>query len=207
MTTLRDPLTIRGVTLPNRLWFPPVARDLARPDGTVTDENVAAYREVAAGGVGTVVVEHCFITPGGRYSARQIGIDRDDCVSGLARIAAAIRSAAAVPVAQISFAGARTSAGGRVGPSALHLSANYEAAEEMTPAEIESLPGLFEAAVRRARAAGFAGAEIHGAHGFLLSAFFSPLANRRSDGYGGDLHARSRLPVVQEPKTTRGVGC
>lgn len=195
MPTLRDPLPVRSVVLPNRLWFPPIARDLALGDGTVTDENVAWYAKVAGGGVGTVVVEHCFVHPDGRFSARQIGIDRDGCVDGLARIASAIRGCGAVAIAQVSFAGARTTAGRKAGPSAVALPGETERAQELGPDEIARIPGLFESAVRRAREAGFSGVEIHGAHGFLLSEFFSPLCNLRTDGYGGSAHNRARLAI------------
>jgi 2,4-dienoyl-CoA reductase-like NADH-dependent reductase (Old Yellow Enzyme family) len=195
MSKITDPLAIRSVSLPNRLWFPPVARDLATADGLVTDDNVAAYRAIASGGVGTVVVEHSFVHPGGRYSAKQTAVDRDECVPGLARLAATIRSCGAVPILQLAFAGARTIAGRRVGPSAGPLPGETDAAVELSAAEIARVPGLFADAARRAREAGFAGAEVHAAHGFLLSEFLSPLANRRADGYGGDLRARARLAL------------
>ena len=195
MATLNDLLRVRSVTLPNRIWFPPVARDLAGKDGSVTDANVEAYGKVAAGGVGTMVVEHSFVRPDGRFSERQIGVDRDACVPGLARIAAVIRSGGAVPILQVSFAGARTLAGRRVGPSAVPIPGETELPEAMPAAEIPEIVEAFEKAVRRAREAGFSGAEIHGAHGFLLSEFFSPLMNRRADGYGGTPRARARLAL------------
>ncbi|MBI5538231.1 MAG: NADH:flavin oxidoreductase [Deltaproteobacteria bacterium] len=195
MASLRDPLPVRSITLPNRLWFPPVARDLATADGAVTDDNVEAYRKIAAGGVGTVVVEHCFVHPDGRFSAKQIGIDRDEAIAGLARIADVIRSCNAVPIAQISFAGPRTSTGRKLGPSPVPLPGESTPAEPMTEEYIGRMPSLFEAATRRALAAGFAGVEIHGAHGFLLSSFFSPLTNHRTDAYGGALQARGRLAL------------
>jgi 2,4-dienoyl-CoA reductase-like NADH-dependent reductase (Old Yellow Enzyme family) len=195
MPSLRDPLTIRSVALPNRLWFPPVARDLAEPDGTVTSDNVKAYRELAAGGVGTVVVEHCFVHPEGRYSARQLGVDRDTCVPGLTALAEAIRAGGAVPILQASFAGARTQCGRRLGPSAVVMPGQDQPAEALTDEQLRGIPALFEAAVRRAREAGFSGVELHGAHGFLLSAFLSPLVNHRSDRWGGSLQGRARLAL------------
>jgi 2,4-dienoyl-CoA reductase-like NADH-dependent reductase (Old Yellow Enzyme family) len=192
---LRDPLPIRSVVLPNRLWFPPVARDLAREDGMVTDANVEGYRRVAAGGVGTVVVEHCFVRADGRYADNQIGANQDRCVPGLSRIAAAIRAGGAVPIVQLSFAGARTVAGRRVGPSPVPFPGGSVVPEELPASEIPTIIAAFENAVRRARDAGFAGAEIHGAHGFLLSSFFSPLTNRRADGYGAGPEGRARLAI------------
>ena len=205
MPTLRDPLAIRSVTLPNRIWFPPVARDLAAADGAVTPENVQAYRTIAAGGVGTVVVEHCFVHPDGRFSAKQIGIDRDDCVAGLSSIAQAIRQAGAVPIIQVSFAGARTICGKRIGPSAGVMPGEKEPAEELSREAIETVPTLFASAVRRAREAGFSGVELHAAHGFLLSAFLSPLANRRTDRWGGPLESRARL-VLEVVRAARPYG-
>jgi 2,4-dienoyl-CoA reductase-like NADH-dependent reductase (Old Yellow Enzyme family) len=195
LPTLRDPLPIRSVVLPNRLWFPPVARDLAREDGMVTDANVEGYRRVAGGGVGTVVVEHCFVRADGRYADNQIGANQDGCVPGLSRIAAAIRAEGAVPIVQLSFAGARTVAGRRVGPSPVPFPGGSVVPEELPASEIPGIIAAFENAVRRTRDAGFAGAEIHGAHGFLLSSFFSPLTNRRTDGYGATPEGRARLAI------------
>ena len=208
MPALTEPLQIRDVTLRNRLWFPPVARDQATPDGLATDAHVEAYDALARGGVGTVVVEHSFVLADGRYSARQLGVDRDETIPGLARIAAAIRTGGATPILQISFAGARTSVGRRVGPSAIPLPGEDEAPEELPAAEIPSVVEAFGRAATRARRAGFAGAEIHSAHGFLLSEFLSPLANRRTDGYGGHLRARTRLAleVVEACRTSAAAG-
>ncbi|UCF68816.1 MAG: NADH:flavin oxidoreductase [Acidobacteriota bacterium] len=195
MSRLRDPLVIGDVRLPNRIWFPPVARDLAETDGSVTDENVEAYRRVASGGVGTVVVEHCFVDPDGRFSPRQIGVDRDACVPGLKRLARVIRDNGAVPLLQVSHAGSKTLCARRLAPSATMLPGDTDPPEELRADEIPQIVSSFAHAVGRAREAGFSGVEIHGAHGFLLSEFFSPLTNHRVDGYGGGLRERARLAL------------
>jgi len=106
-----------------------------------------------------------------------------------------VRAGGAVPILQVSHAGARTESGRKVGPSAVPLPGEPEPPEELSSSEIPRIISLFEAAVRRGSEAGFSGAEIHGAHGFLLSEFLSPLCNLRSDRYGGDLRGRARLAL------------
>jgi NADPH2 dehydrogenase len=174
-----------------------MANGFADETGQVTDRLVEHYRVRAAGGPGMIVVEHSYVEPGGRVDVHQLGICRDSHIPGLTRVAQAIREGGALAVIQITHGAARCprAATGRqpAGPSDVRVPGDAEDPRPFTLNEIAALPGLFAAAARRARAAGFDGVEVHGAHGYLLNEFTSPYTNRRADGYGGDLTNRLRL--------------
>ena len=197
MADLSTPLPIGGLTMRNRIVMPPMANNLADEKGRVTDRLVEHYRVRAAGGPGMIVVEHSYVEPGGRIDVHQLGICRDTHIEGLTRIARAVHDGGALAVIQITHGAARcpSAATGRqpVGPSDVRVPGDPEDPRPFTPDEIAALPGLFAAAARRARAAGFDGVEVHGAHGYLLNEFTSPFTNHRTDRYGGDLVNRLRL--------------
>ena len=213
MPGLLSPLTFAGLTLRNRIVMPPLASGRALPDGRVTDRNVAYYREPAAAGCGMVVVEHAFADPRGRHGPGQLGSHEDAMVEGLARLAEAIREGGAVSCLQVAHSGSLATAdvpGCRpVGPSAVpHPRGNGEVPEALDGAGIAAVIEAFAAAAARTKRAGFDAVEVHAAHGFLLSQFLSPLTNRRTDGYGGDLSGRSRLhrEVVARVRAEVGPG-
>ncbi len=197
MTDLASPLTIAGVTLRNRIIMPPMANNKADDDGHVTDTLVEHYLRHAAGGPGMIVVEHSYITLAGRVHAHQLGIWSDDHVSGLARLAEAIHAGEAAAVIQITHAGSRSPQEAigttAVSPSGIAVPGDKEEPRIMSSEEIEAIPALFAAAAARARAAGFDGVEVHGAHGYLLDQFMSPYTNHRDDDHGGSLEGRLRL--------------
>jgi len=199
MPTLFSPLSFAGLTLRNRIAMPPMWSGKGTADGFVTPAIIDYHRVRAAAGTALVIVEHSFVHPQGRHSSTQIGAHDDACLDGLSRLASAIRAEGAVACLQISHAGARASS--RVtglpvvapSPVATTREASPDAPVELTRAQIDEIVEAFAAAAARARAAGFDAVEIHAAHGFLLSQFLSPLANRRSDEYGGDHERRSRI--------------
>jgi NADPH2 dehydrogenase len=162
-----------------------------------------------------VIVEHAFIHPRGRHTSTQIGVHTDATVDGLSRLAGAIRREGATACLQVSHAGSRASArvlGVRpLAPSPIRHP--YEP-EGDTPEAIsaEMLPDIVRAfgdAADRARSAGFQAVEVHGAHGFLLSQFLSPLTNQRKDDYGGPVENRCRLhlAVMNEVVARVGADC
>lgn len=165
---MSEPITVGGVTWPNRVVFLPCTTNYATPEGLVTDRQVAYYAARAAGGVGTVTVEGAYPSPEGRGGSNQLAADRDEVVPGLARIAAAVRAHGAVPILQLLHCG------GVASPATLDAR------------DIARTVAAYGAAARRAQAAGFLGVELHAAHGYLPGQFLSPLANRRADGYGAD---------------------
>jgi NADPH2 dehydrogenase len=206
---LLDPLTVGGLSLKNRIVMPPMANDLATTKGEVTQPLIAHYTRRAAG-VGLVVVEHSYIAKDGKRSSRQLGIYDDALIKGLADLAQSIHAKGTPVCIQITHAGRR---GNRsicgsqpVAPSAMSASDSDEVPRELEKQEIQSLVRLFGEAARRAHKAGFEGVEVHGAHGYLLNQFTSPLSNRRTDEYGGSFENRIRFPleVVEEARKALG---
>ena len=217
MSHLFSTLIVKGITIPNRIVFPPMANNMAGEDGAVSDAHVEHYARRARGGAGLVVVEHSYIRLDGRINRRQLGIHHDDLVPGLKRVVDAVKRFGTVVGIQITHAGARTQraiAGGQpVAPSdgvfpAVAKTAGRapDIARALTGEEMDQLVLDYVAAARRAVQAGFDFVEVHGAHGFLLSQFLSPLANRRQDEYGGVLANRLRFPVQVVEAVRREMG-
>lgn len=218
MTTLFDPIQIRGVEIPNRVWMSPMCTYTADPQsgeaGKPNDFHYAHYTARAAGGLGLVMVEATGITPEGRISPYDLGIWEDGQIAGFARIVQGIRDGGAVPGIQLAHAG-RKASGHR--PWARLGSADTESPEgeedyswlpvspsatafpgssvphELTRTEIAEVVQAFAEATKRAEAAGFDVIEIHAAHGYLLHSFLSPIANERTDEYGGSPENRARI--------------
>lgn len=205
---LFSPLTLRGVTLRNRIAVSPMCQYSAR-EGQATDWHLVHLGARAAGGAGLVLTEACAVAPQGRISPADLGVWDDAQVAGLARLTEIIRSQGAVPGIQLAHAGRKASTavpwegGGPlapaqggwevVGPTDEPFDAGHPTPHALTAGEIGRIVGAFAAAARRARLAGFEVVEIHAAHGYLLHSFLSPLTNRRSDGWGGDEAGRTRL--------------
>ncbi|MEM0454071.1 MAG: NADH:flavin oxidoreductase [Sulfolobales archaeon] len=202
---LCDELFVRGMRLRNRLVLPPMASELSGPNGEVTNKLLAHY-EVRAGCVGLLIVEHSYISPEGKNSPNQLGIWCDDLITGLSKLAAVIKENDAVAIIQLNHAGGRANplvCGCKsIAPSSVLVPNGYEIPREMSKDDIERVLKAFKEAARRAVNAGFNGIEIHGAHGFLLNQFLSPITNKRSDEFGGSLEGRMRFPlmVVEEVK-------
>ncbi|MGE5361102.1 MAG: NADH:flavin oxidoreductase [Bacteroidales bacterium] len=199
MTTLLSPLPLAGLTLRNRIVMPPMFSGFATPRGEVTERIVEYHRVRAEAGTALIIVEHTYVHPWGRISDTQMGAHTDEMVSGLARLAEAIKREGAVACLQLAHAGGstRNDVIGRapLGPSSLRHPYEKEAdpAEAATIEEIRETVGAFGAAAERAKRAGFDAVEIHSAHGYLLSQFLSPLTNHRDDEYGGNDENRRRL--------------
>jgi len=192
MTGLLDPLEVKGLTLRNRIVMPPMQTGLATTEGIVTDSLVEHYVQRSKA-LGLLIVEHSYVSPEGKLSQRQLGICDDSLVSGLRKLSASIHATGTPVVMQINHAGRNASkevTGMQpVGPSPVGN------ARELRVEEIEALSQAYAMAAERAIRAGFDGVEVHGAHGFLLNQFFSPLTNGRRDKYGGSLENRIRFPL------------
>jgi 2,4-dienoyl-CoA reductase-like NADH-dependent reductase (Old Yellow Enzyme family) len=206
---LFEPLTLRGTTFRNRAWVSPMCQYSSR-DGHPTDWHLVHLGALAQGGAGLVMTEATAVVPEGRISPQDAGIWNDEQAADYERIVDFVRSQGAVPGIQLAHAGRKASTrapwlgrgyiepaeGGweTVGASPIGY-ADWPAPRELTADELIALPGQWALAARRALEAGYEVAEIHGAHGYLLHQFLSPLTNRRTDGWGGDLNGRSRLLV------------
>jgi 2,4-dienoyl-CoA reductase-like NADH-dependent reductase (Old Yellow Enzyme family) len=209
MPHLFDPLPIRSVTFPNRVFVSPMC-EYSSTDGFATDWHFVHLGSRAVGGAGLVFTEATAVTPEGRISPEDLGIWKDDHVEMLARITRFMHEQGSVAGMQLAHAGRKASTyrpwsgtgmvseadGGwtRVlAPTAVAFADNYPPPQAMSIEDIAETTRAFAAAAGRARAAGFRVIEIHAAHGYLLHEFLSPLSNQRLDQYGGSFENRTRL--------------
>jgi 2,4-dienoyl-CoA reductase-like NADH-dependent reductase (Old Yellow Enzyme family) len=207
---LFTPLTLRSVTLRNRLAMSPMCQYSAATDGRANDWHLVHYATRAVGGVGLVCLEATAVEARGRISPADLGLWEDGQVEPLARVARAVAEAGAIPCVQLAHAGRKGSvapphqqggaplapeAGGwkTVSASALPFADGHPVPDPLDTAAIAGVVRSFVAAARRARAAGFQAIELHAAHGYLLHQFLSPLSNRREDAYGGGFAGRTRI--------------
>jgi 2,4-dienoyl-CoA reductase-like NADH-dependent reductase (Old Yellow Enzyme family) len=212
---LFTPLTLRGLTLPNRLVVAPMCQ-YSVTDGLVGDYHLVHLGRFALGGFGLVLVEATGVTPEGRISHGDVGIWSDEHVPGLARIADFLHASGASAGIQLAHAGAKASSlrpwegsgpvtaentrpgeepWPTVSASAVPAAPGWPTPHALTGPELADVREAFVAATRRSLAAGFDVVEVHAAHGYLLNQFLSPLTNQRDDEYGGSLEARMRFPL------------
>ncbi|MDR7185402.1 MULTISPECIES: NADH:flavin oxidoreductase/NADH oxidase [Microbacterium] len=208
MSRLFTPLTLRDVTVRNRLWVSPMCQYSA-VDGVPQEWHHTHLAQFASGGAGLVMAEATAVSPEGRISPEDTGLWNDAQQDAWAPIVAAIRSRGAVAGVQLAHAGRKASTwspfSGRrgsvargeggwttVAPSAVAFD-GYAEPVALDLSGIDRIVADFAAAARRALAAGFQVLELHGAHGYLLHQFLSPLSNLRDDEYGGSLENRARL--------------
>ena len=207
MANLLDPLKIKGLELKNRIVMPPMAMDKGTSEGEVTDWIINHYLKRVTG-IGLVIVEHSYVHPLGKHSPRQMGIYDDKLIPGLTRLAKAIKGRGPAVAIQITHSGARISSAIEMQPIAPSASPFFakESPRTLKIEEIESLIWSFGEAAARAKKAGFDAVEVHGAHGFLLNEFHSPLTNKRSDKYGGGLENRIRFTLAVVSKVKEKIG-
>ncbi len=210
MSHLFAPLTLRKITLRNRVGVSPMCQ-YSSHDGFATDWHLVHLGSFAVGGAGLVMTEAAAVLPEGRISPQDLGIWDDAHVPMLARINAFLSAEGAVPGVQLAHAGRKASTyrpwGGGHGtvqpadggwtnvmaPSAVAFSDTYPMPRALTLEGIADVVKAFRDAAVRALAAGFHVIELHAAHGYLLHEFLSPLSNIRTDAYGGSLENRARL--------------
>lgn len=192
---LFEPLTIRGVSFRNRVAMSPMCMHSATADGFASDFHVVHYGSRALGGAGLVMLETAAVLPNGVLGPGDIGIWSDGHIDGLRRIAHAIQQFGARAGVQIGHAGRQVDAPHlpAVAPSAVPWGPDSRIPEALTLAGIDEVVEAFRDAARRATSAGFDVVEVHTAHGYLLNQFLSPLANQRTDEYGGTHENRYRI--------------
>lgn len=208
---LFSPLSLRSVTLPNRVGVAPMCQYSAE-EGLANDWHLVHLGARATGGAGLVMTEAVAVSPEGRISPQDLGLWDDGQVHPLARIASFITGQGSVPAIQLAHAGRKAStkrpwdgggaaspaAGGWspvLAPSAVPFDDGWQVPLALDEAGLARIVDDFVVATRRAAAAGFRVAEIHAAHGYLLHQFLSPISNRRSDDWGGTLQNRMRVPL------------
>ncbi|MBY5400974.1 NADH:flavin oxidoreductase/NADH oxidase [Rhizobium leguminosarum] len=215
MSSLFQPLTIRQVSLKNRLALSPMCQYEAI-DGFVTPYHLVHYGKFALGGFGLIMIEATAVSPEGRITHGDVGLWDDRQVSGLAEIAAFVKKQGATPGIQIAHAGPKAAmqrpyyGDGPLTPddhargdhpwpivsaSTVPVDTGWLVPAELDLKGIQKVKDDFDAAARRALKSGFEVLELHAAHGYLLNSFLSPLTNERTDEYGGTLEGRMRLPL------------
>lgn len=190
-----------GTEIKNRLFMAPMTTCSGYYDGSVSSELIEYYR-ARSGSIGTIIVECCFVDDLGLAFPGALGIDNDDKIAGLAKIAEAIKSKGSKALLQIYHGGRMVDPkliGGRtpVGPSAVAAPRDGAATPvALTTEEVYGMVGKFGDAVRRAIQAGFDGVEIHGANTYLIQQFYSPNSNQRDDEWGGSRDNRAKFPLA-----------
>ena len=201
---LFSPAKIGTLTLKNRILKAPQSSGMSNMDGTVSERLVRYYRDQAAGGAGCIVVEYAYVDDIGAKSAHcHLGISSNEHIPGLAWLAENIREMGAAPAIQIEHCGRQKFLGTQpiCAPSALPWPKLWDqygvqaVPHVLTIEEIQDIVHAFGDSSLRAKKAGFELVEIHGAHGYLLTNFFSPHTNHRTDLYGGSLENRMRIYV------------
>ena len=203
MVNLLDPLKVKGLTLKNRIVMPPMNTEYATAEGGVANKLIEHYSQRAKD-LGLQIIEHSYVSLDGKLSKRQLGAYDDSMVPGLKKLSSTIHTKGTPVIMQINHAGGRCTEE-ILGTKPVAPSHSGEA-RELRIDEIEALAEAFAAAAERAIRAGFDGVEVHGAHGFLLNQFFSPLTNKRTDKYGGSLENRVRFPLEVVEKVKEKVG-
>jgi len=212
MSHLLQPLTEGRLHLKNRLVMPPMATSRALADGGMSDALLDYYDEKSRGGaIGLVITEHCYITRQGMNRVGQPSVADDGTIEGWRRLVAILHGNGSKTAMQINHAGAASSAAATglevVGPSNVPSPTGPgETPRELTDDEIATVVEQFAAAAHRVKEAGFDGVEIHGAHGYLLNQFLSPLTNKRTDRYGGDVFGRIHLHLEVIAAVRQAVG-
>ncbi|MEV7194136.1 NADH:flavin oxidoreductase/NADH oxidase [Streptomyces sp. NPDC093510] len=215
MSALFEPYTLRSLTIPNRVWMPPMCQYSAAPTGAEAgaprDWHFAHYAARATGGTGLIIVEATAVSAEGRISPYDLGIWNDTQAEAFRRVTDFLKSQGTVPAIQLAHAGRKASTdrpwkGGApvgpdrygwqpVAPSPVAFDERHPVPAELTVEEIREIVAQFADAARRSLDAGFEIAELHGAHGYLIGEFLSPHSNKRTDAYGGSYENRTRFAL------------
>ncbi|MFD2445966.1 NADPH dehydrogenase NamA [Bacillus sp. CGMCC 1.16607] len=205
MTKLFTPYTIKDMTLKNRIVMAPMCMYSSHnEDGKVENWHYTHYVSRAVGQVGLIILEATAVTPQGRISPQDLGIWSDDHIDGLSKLVQLIKEHGAATGIQIAHAGRKAVLEGEIiAPSSLPFNDKMKTPKEMSKEDITITVEAFKAGAERAKKAGFDVIEIHGAHGYLINEFLSPLSNQRNDEYGGSAENRYRFlrEVIEAVKT------
>jgi len=215
MARLFEPLTLKSVTTRNRIVISPMCQYSAK-EGLANDWHFAHLSTFALGGAGIIFTEATAVLPEGRITHGDLGLWSDEHAAALRPIVAFLKQQGAQPAIQLAHAGRKASmqrpwyGNGPlepadiergdlpweiVGPSTEPVGPNWLIPHELDQVQIRELPKAFAEAAQRALSIGFTIAEVHGAHGYLLHSFLSPVSNKRTDQYGGSMANRMRLPL------------
>jgi 2,4-dienoyl-CoA reductase-like NADH-dependent reductase (Old Yellow Enzyme family) len=210
MTALFNPLTINGMTLRNRLIRSATWEGMCEPDGRSTGRLIDCYRTLAEGGVGLIITGYAFVSIEGKQLPGTMGLHSDDFSEEMRELTKAVHEAGGKVCIQLVHVGGQTdskNAGQRpLAPSSVKVDQFPEQPDELFREEIARLVAAFADAARRARDYGFDAVQLHGAHGYLINQFLSPLTNRRTDEYGGPIENRCRFLLEVYRAVRQAVG-
>jgi NADPH2 dehydrogenase len=211
MIYLLQTVKVRSMTLANRLVMPPMATAKAEPDGRVSRALIDYYEEKSRGGyIPLIIIEHSYISPEGKASNNQLSVSDDSMIPGLRKLADVIHRNGSRAAVQINHAGSaalkEVTGTTPLAPSAVANPRRGDMPREISQKEIGDIIAAFKNAGRRAKEAGFDSVEIHSAHGYLLNQFLSPLTNKRTDEWGGDIGKRIciHLQVIDAVRSAVG---
>lgn len=202
---LFSPYKLKNITLKNRLVMAPMCMYMSKnKDGHVTDWHITHYGSRAIGQVGLIIIEATAVTPQGRISNQDLGIWDDAHIEGLKRLVDHVHELGGKIGIQLAHAGRKAMVEGPIlAPSAIPFNENMKTPEEMTEVQVLETIEAFKKGAQRAKEAGFDVIELHGAHGYLINEFLSPLTNKREDAFGGNEEKRYELLnlVINDVKT------
>ncbi|GGB34367.1 NADPH dehydrogenase [Lentibacillus populi] len=205
MAKLFSPITFQDVELKNRIVMSPMCMySVFKQDGIITPFHFTHLVSRAVGQVGLVITEATAVQPEGRISAEDLGIWGDEHVAGLTELNEHLHAYGAKTGIQLAHAGRKAELESDIfAPSAIKFNDAYKVPKEMSQEDIKQTIDAFKQAARRSKLAGFDIVEIHGAHGYLVNQFLSPLTNQRTDNYGGSRENRYRFlsEIIEAVKT------
>lgn len=210
MATLFDQTTINGMIMRNRLVRSATWEGMCEADGRPTEKLAHWYRDLARGGVGLIITGYSFVRPDGKQLPGKMGIHTDDFAREMKALTKAVHDQQGKICIQLVHAGGQTDAATAhcqpLAPSAVQVEQFPELPQEMSKKDIAEIVVAFADAARRAKTFGFDAIQLHGAHGYLINQFLSPLTNKRTDEYGGSIEKRCQflLEVYHAVRETVG---
>jgi 2,4-dienoyl-CoA reductase-like NADH-dependent reductase (Old Yellow Enzyme family) len=210
MATVFDETAINGMTMSNRMIRSATWEGMCEQDGRPTEKLINCYRDLAQGGIGLIISGYTFVRPDGKQLPGKMGIHTDDFAGDYENLTSTVHNAGGKIAVQLVHAGGQTDSNnaGRqpLAPSAVQVDQFPEMPAELTKDEISEIIAAFAEGARRAKGWGFDGVQLHGAHGYLINQFLSPLTNRRTDEYGGSIENRCRFLLEVYRKVRESVG-
>ena len=206
------PLTIKNMTVRNRVAMPPMGTNYGGAMGDFTDEHIRYYEKRAEGGTGLIIVENaCVDFPVGSNGTTQIRLDHDRYIPNLYKLTERLHRQGAAVAIQINHSGAsavpaRIEGNTPVSSSNIPSKTGGAVPRPLEVAEIHAIADKYAEAARRAQMAGFDAVEIHGGHSYLLCQFLSPVYNKRNDEFGGSIENRTRFARLVIDKVRAAVG-
>jgi 2,4-dienoyl-CoA reductase-like NADH-dependent reductase (Old Yellow Enzyme family) len=210
MTRLFEETSIKGMKMRNRIVRSATWEGMCDSNGRPTQKLINCYENLARGKVGLIISGYTFVRPDGKGFPGKMGIHTDDFEKDFRSLTRAVHAAGGTIALQLVHAGGQTTAqnAGRqpLAPSSITVDQFPEIPAELSVDDIRDVVIAFGEGARRAKAWGFDGVQLHGAHGYLINQFLSPLTNRRTDDYGGSIENRSRFLLGVYRKVREAVG-